>query len=378
MEEKQAPKASGRSEDSSCPFPETFAVSRASCFARTHVDGSPCSPGYPPDHINAVLTHTLHFLSLLSFYLGIKLPFDVVWSRSTTPPSSGADFGQLGVGIPWIGASRGGESGGWARYAYCFQYVRGIIIETVLRWSTKYPLHVSSSAPPAPSNTTPTPSSSRPTGHIRSLSTPAGASSSAEALAASNLADSQLEEAPASAAPGSAFTTALAMLLYDVCYLAHTQAIEVPLAHAGEVLGNLWAVCCSPELGRCVYQHCALQLLPRTCESLTCWHLQEVPRDVATAAAAHSAELSAGLCAAPPGDRGESNTEPCEGYEREGGEEGGADHRGRGRMGPNRRSSGVTQSFAVACFLWSGVYYVGSDWICRRRRHVYHNQSTLR
>jgi len=195
---------------------------------------------YPPDHINAVLTHTLHFLSLLSFYLGIKLPFDVVWSRSTTPPSSGADFGQLGVGIPWIGASRGGESGGWAR------------------WSTKYPLHVSSSAPPAPSNTTSTPSSSRPTGHIRSLSTPAA--SSAEALSASNLADSQLDEAPASTAPGSAFTTALAMLLYDVCYLAHTQAIEVPLAHAGEVLGNLWAVCCSPELGR--KSHATWPLLP--------------------------------------------------------------------------------------------------------------------
>lgn len=42
------------------------------------------------------------------------------------------------------------------------------------------------------------------------------------------------------------------MLVYDVCFLAHTQAVEVPLAQAGEVLGNLWAVCCSPELGRCV------------------------------------------------------------------------------------------------------------------------------
>lgn len=51
-------------------------------------------------------------------------------------------------------------------------------------------------------------------------------------------------------ASGTSFTTALAMLLYDVCYLAHTQSVEVPLAQAGEVLGNLWAVCCSPELGR--------------------------------------------------------------------------------------------------------------------------------
>ena len=60
--------------------------------------------GYPPDHINAVLTHTIHFLSLLTFYLGIKLPFEIIWSG-----------GRLGVGQPWIGATKGAESGGWAR-----------------------------------------------------------------------------------------------------------------------------------------------------------------------------------------------------------------------------------------------------------------------
>lgn len=90
--------------------------------------------GYPPDHINAVLTHTIHFLSLLAFYLGIKLPFDVVWSRSSTPPPSIYSFnahsnsgvaedarasGLLGVGTPWIGAIRGNEYGGWARYVTC-------------------------------------------------------------------------------------------------------------------------------------------------------------------------------------------------------------------------------------------------------------------
>ena len=40
------------------------------------------------------------------------------------------------------------------------------------------------------------------------------------------------------------------MLLYNVCYLAHTQCVDIPLAQAGEVLGNLWAVCCSPGLGK--------------------------------------------------------------------------------------------------------------------------------
>lgn len=81
--------------------------------------------GYPPDHINAVLTHTLHFLSLLAFYLGIKLPFEVLWSRSSTPPTGSQltsttppnlrGNGLLGVGTPWIGATKGSEHGGWAR-----------------------------------------------------------------------------------------------------------------------------------------------------------------------------------------------------------------------------------------------------------------------
>jgi Vacuolar sorting 38 and autophagy-related subunit 14 len=60
--------------------------------------------GYPPDHMNAVLTHTIHFISLLTFYLGVKLPFEVVWTG-----------GRLGVGQPWIGATKGSEVGGWAR-----------------------------------------------------------------------------------------------------------------------------------------------------------------------------------------------------------------------------------------------------------------------
>jgi hypothetical protein len=40
------------------------------------------------------------------------------------------------------------------------------------------------------------------------------------------------------------------MLLYNVCYLAYTQAVEIPLSQAGDVLSNLWSVCCSAELGR--------------------------------------------------------------------------------------------------------------------------------
>ncbi|KAM5541880.1 hypothetical protein V8D89_004609 [Ganoderma adspersum] len=218
---------------------------------------------YPPDHINAVLTHTIHFVTLLAFYLGIKLPFEVVWSRSTTAPAGPTKgSGLLGVGIPWIGAVRGGESGGWAR------------------WSTKQPLHVSSAPPPASSaahtsspssKASKAPASVRPLSH-RSQTTPhpAAASpgavhraSSVSASESTTLTDSTYADTPPpsnTSAPGSAFTTALAMLLYDVCFVAHTQAVDVPLAHAGDVLGNLWAVCCAPELGR--RAHATRPLLP--------------------------------------------------------------------------------------------------------------------
>lgn len=61
-------------------------------------------PGYPPDHINAVITHTLHFIGLLTFYLGIRLPFEITWTG-----------GKLGVGQPWIRSIKGTESGSWAK-----------------------------------------------------------------------------------------------------------------------------------------------------------------------------------------------------------------------------------------------------------------------
>lgn len=140
---------------------------------------------------------------------------------------------------------------------------------TVFRWSTKHPLHVSANPTPASGSSSPTTSSptrtTRPPSSSRSASSPATTLPSDRSApdrhrgeSVVSLDDSHIEDpAPGGAgagasASGSSFTTALAMLLYNVCYLAHTQAVEVPLAQAGEVLGNLWAVCCSPELGRCV------------------------------------------------------------------------------------------------------------------------------
>jgi hypothetical protein len=165
--------------------------------------------GYPPDHINAVVTHTIHFLSLLTFYLGIKLPFEIVWSSQ-----------RLGVGQPWIGAGKGTESGNWAKYVVSICSLPVDNSSTKHRWYSKHPLHLSSSG----TSSGPSPSTQNP----------------------QVVSDSFIEVDSSQ----SSFTTAFAMLLYNVCYLAHTQSVDIPLSQAGDVLSNLWAVCCSPDLGR--------------------------------------------------------------------------------------------------------------------------------
>ncbi|KAL0957850.1 hypothetical protein HGRIS_000034 [Hohenbuehelia grisea] len=169
---------------------------------------------YPPDHINAVITHTIHFLSVLTFYLGTKLPFEVMWTGK-----------KLGVGHPWIGAGRGTEGSGLAK------------------WHAKHPLHLSSSGASQSS-----PRSSSPTSFSR-VTAPSlkSISSDDNSDAPGSMADSIMQEQPE---PHASFTAAIAMLLYNVCYLAFTQGVDVPLNQAGDILSNLWTVCCSPDLGR--------------------------------------------------------------------------------------------------------------------------------
>lgn len=110
------------------------------------------------------------------------------------------------------------------------------------RWYKKHPLHVSTIPPPPPSEVTTTATAStttRASSRQSSLPVPIPITS-----------ESMIEiETPQ---PQASFTTGLAMLLYDVCYLAFTQGVDVPLSQAGEMLSNLWSVCCSPEIGRYV------------------------------------------------------------------------------------------------------------------------------
>ncbi|KAJ7757245.1 UV radiation resistance protein/autophagy-related protein 14 [Mycena maculata] len=169
---------------------------------------------YPPQHINAVLGHAVHFVGLLSWYLGVKLPFPVEW-----------EGGKLGVGVPWIGPGLGG----WGRR---------------VAWTASHPLHLSLSSSPTPASPTHSRVPSSDLGLSQSLSGSLFSEASAGDDRSANAKHAKAEpEAPQ-------FTTALAMLLYNVLYLAQTQGVVIPLAQAGDVLSNLWAVCCSGELGR--------------------------------------------------------------------------------------------------------------------------------
>ncbi|KAJ1302991.1 hypothetical protein OPQ81_003283 [Rhizoctonia solani] len=95
-----------------------------------------------PSVLHTTLYNALHFIRLSSFYLGVKLPFEVGWGASSTvsPPfpslfipggegekleTINEDGGEsngstpVGVGTPWIVAGRGlggTADGGWGKY----------------------------------------------------------------------------------------------------------------------------------------------------------------------------------------------------------------------------------------------------------------------
>ncbi|KAF9787866.1 UV radiation resistance protein/autophagy-related protein 14 [Thelephora terrestris] len=198
---------------------------------------------YPSQYINAAVTHTIHFINLLSFYLGVKLPFEIQWTGNG-----------LGVGAPMIGASSGADSGGWSK------------------WSKKHPLQLSSDQS-GPATSSPIPTNAISTGQdLRS-----SVSISPESPVDSSILHSKMMSASTTPVmvehpttlmepnysgdlANDSFTTAFAMLLYNVCYLAYTQSVDIPLSQAGDALSNLWAVCCSSDLGR--RSHATTPILP--------------------------------------------------------------------------------------------------------------------
>ncbi|KAE9397522.1 hypothetical protein BT96DRAFT_71421 [Gymnopus androsaceus JB14] len=150
---------------------------------------------YPPDHINAVLTHTIHFVNLLAFYLGVKLPFHVTWGK-----------GKLGVGIPYIGAVKGigGENGGWARH--------------VFMWHHTHPLHVSASTTSAQS----APSSPFTSITLLGLASPSRSDAGSSSASITEADSTILEKSPTNPSSTAtiqstpSFATGITMLLYNV------------------------------------------------------------------------------------------------------------------------------------------------------------------
>jgi hypothetical protein len=202
-----------------------FAIPRARTVTSNHSSGPtqtiwtiaslpfPVPLDFPllsPEHAAGVIGHTLHFIRLLTFYLGVKLPFEVLWDGGLDPSATvdvnrssssssirgyGGGSGKSvsvykdGFGKPWIRAGKGVDHGGWAK-------------------ETKpHPLH------PLPST------SKSPSQH------------------------------------SSALAMGLTMLNFNVAYLLHTQGIDILLNATGETLRNLISLCASgrESIGTYVY-----------------------------------------------------------------------------------------------------------------------------
>lgn len=133
------------------------------------------------------------------------------------------------------------------------------------RWSTKHPLHLlpensgSATSSPIPANSIPTGQDLRSSVSV-SPESPIESSILHSRMMSASTTPVMVDSRTAFSEPNSSgdssnesFTTAFAMLLYNVCYLAYTQSVDIPLSQAGDVLSNLWSVCCSSDLGRSVY-----------------------------------------------------------------------------------------------------------------------------
>ncbi|KAF8323914.1 hypothetical protein DL93DRAFT_53718 [Clavulina sp. PMI_390] len=174
----------------------------------------------PLEHVQAVIASFLHFIRLLTFYLNVKLPFQIVWD-------SGLAYG---VGRPWIYAVQGDEDGGWA----------------------KYPAPQPLFPPPLP------PSSQAPDSEpFEPYPIP---------LTVSAIVGDQPQELMTSNTRLlPSFTTALAMLQYNVAYLLFSQRIPrpytLPLSSASppDALRSLLSLCFSPSEDVGLFSHSAMK-----------------------------------------------------------------------------------------------------------------------
>lgn len=175
------------------------------------------------EHIQAVISCTLQFLRLLAFYLGVRLPFEVVWDGG----------GVEGVGRPWIHAIQGDEDGGWSKYPW-----------------------------PQPLFPPPTLASSQPLSPGSQQSDPYHP---LPPIIAAIYGEPSPELLTSHTRLLPSFTTALAMLHYNIAYLLFTQRVPLPytlpLSHASppDALRALTALCFSPSEQVGLFSHGALR-----------------------------------------------------------------------------------------------------------------------
>lgn len=177
----------------------------------------------PLEHVQAVLSSLIQFLRLLTFYLGVKLPFEIIWDGGV------AD----GVGRPWIHAIKGDEEGGWAKYPS--------------------PQPLFPPPPPASSQSSTSNAQQYDPYPLPATITAIVGEPSPEVLT------SHTRLLPS-------FTTALAMLQYNIAYLLFTQRVPLPYAmpfsssSPPDALRSLIALCFSPSEQVGLFSHSALRL----------------------------------------------------------------------------------------------------------------------
>lgn len=206
------------SPSSSAPPPVSYAI------ASLALPANPADlASLPLEHVQAVLSSLIQFLRLLTFYLGVKLPFEIIWDGGVTD----------GVGRPWIHAIKGDEEGSWAKYP------------------TPQPLF----PPPPPSSSqgsTSNPQQYDPYPIPTAVAVVVGEPSP-------ELLTSHTRLLPS-------FTTAIAMLQYNIAYLLFTQRVPLPYtmpfssSSPPDALRSLIALCFSPSDQVGLFSHSALRL----------------------------------------------------------------------------------------------------------------------
>ena len=234
---RQEPRENGQSAIWYCPSQVTFDVC---VLALLYLSSSHCNVFVIQVIHQTIWMPSLCIPSISHVLSGCQTPFR---------GGAGRNWGLVNPGLGLVKVeSRAVWPSKCSSYCLC-----GLRTDWVSRWTTKHLLHLTAS--------------------FSSTSLPSSLQTPLPLLAEPAMASLMTLTLPTE--PKTSFTTAFAMLLYNICYLTHTQSVEIPLSQAGDALGNLWAVCCSGELGQCVVYHLIVFCLYLTFLSLAVVHTKQ-------------------------------------------------------------------------------------------------------